>query len=171
MAEKMAVYGLRYKSSRLAGEIAKLELWNHRNLARIEALRAMVDSNLAKISVHKSQIEVLRNASRLGFDVELPAPTARRTYTKCHFVEWGGVARDTLRLVVAARGEPITTLQIATAIDASHRLNLSSQQITKLRRAVGGALQRMELKGIVRHASFADSPGEYASWVAVDIVE
>lgn len=168
----MAVYGLRYKSSRLAGEIAKLELWNNRNLARIDSLRTMVDRNLAKISVHKSQIEVLSNASRLGFDVELPVPTARRTYTKCHFVEWGGVARDTLRLVVAARGEPITTLQIATAIDASHGLNLSSQQITtKLRRAVGGALQRMELKGIVRHASFADSPGEYASWVVVDIVE
>jgi hypothetical protein len=171
MAEKMAVYGLRHKSGRLAGEIAKLELWNQRNLVRIEELRTRVASNLTKILSHKSQIEVLINASRLGFAVELPIPTARRTYPKCHFVEWGGVARDTLRLVVAARGEPITTLQVATAIDASRRLNLSPQQITKLRRTVSGALQRMERKGIVKRASFADSPGEYASWVVADIVE
>lgn len=59
MADKMAVYGLRHKRSRLASEITKLTEWNLRNISKIADLQAQVASNLEKISAYATQIDDL----------------------------------------------------------------------------------------------------------------
>jgi hypothetical protein len=171
MADKMVVYGLRHKRNRLAGEITTLERRNHKNEVKIAALQSRVANNLTKIATFRSQIDVLRDAALVGFASNLPAAISRQIYVKHHFVEWGEVTRATLRLLRTSMASPLTSIEIAIAIDTSHKLNLSDEDLTKLSRTVLSTLKRLRGKGVVKHGRVAASVGEYSSWVLADLVE
>lgn len=161
----MAVYGLRHTRSRMAGEITRLEEWNRRNNQKIDDLRNAIASNLKTISTLQEQIDTLGNAAMLGFDRQLPKAVPRRTYAMKHFLEWGGLMRETIRVLRAAQGKSLTSLQIAIEIESFRNLSLCAEQKTHLRVSVGKALTRLRNKEVVKYARKADSPGEYASWV------
>lgn len=78
--------------------------------------------------MYATLINDLGSASLIGFEVELLTPVPRRTYRKHHFLEWGGVTRETLRQLKIAQRCPLTTLQIASAIDAEQGSNLTRVQ-------------------------------------------
>lgn len=171
MADKMVVYGLRHKRNRLAGDITTLETRNHENNRKIEVLQARVAENLAKIATYRSQIDALKDAALLGFATNLPAAISRQTYPKHHFVEWGEATRATLRLLKTAMGKPLTSIEIAVAIETAHSLNLSDENLTKLRKTVTSTLKRLREKGVVKHARIATSPGGYSTWVLAELVD
>jgi hypothetical protein len=171
MAYSMGVQGLRYKWARLAGEAKQITKANQRLAAKVADLNKHIHANEARIADITAQITLLAEAAREGFGVELQAPDPRQTVPKHHFVAWGGIKRAILDELRRANGIPRTTRQLADAIDASHDMRLTCDQMTQLSTAIRYCMRRLHAKDLVARVESQRGIGSSSSWVLKAFVE
>ncbi|HEY0845400.1 MAG TPA: hypothetical protein VGE12_08530 [Noviherbaspirillum sp.] len=168
MAQKMAVLGLNHKRGRLSGQILQLQELNTRNRARIEALHENIAENNKKIAALTSQLDTLAATAQAVFSIALPPALPRKTAPKHKFVPWGELNRQAISQLKQANGIPLTTLQVAEAINQLFKLNLSGKDLQKLRVAVKKSMGALCDKGVVRRVTTVEHKNTYRAWVLAD---
>jgi chromosome segregation ATPase len=88
MARNMAIYGLRHKRNRLAGQVEVLRHRNQKTQVRIGTLLERIDSNNQLIAALKSQIDSLAHTAEVAFETSLGVSVPRKTVPKQQHVDW-----------------------------------------------------------------------------------
>lgn len=171
MAQSMGVQGLRYKWARLAGEAKQITKANERLAAQVAGLNEHIQANESKIAEITAQITLLAEAARDGFGIELQAPDPRQTVPKHHFTAWGGITRAILDELRRANGVPRTTRELADAIDASHSLRLTCDQMTQLSESIRYRVRNLHAKGLVARVHSQHEIGDFSTGVLKAFVE
>lgn len=171
MAQKMAVLGLRHQRSRIAGKIAILNEANRQNVLRLERIQALIVKNNTEIAKLEYEIATMGDAAEIGFDSKLEPPIPRRTVPKHHFAAWGAITRQVLDQLRAAAGQPLNTGELAILITKALELDLSSQQVAKLKVQVRHTLRRLHQNKHVARVSRAEDVGQFSTWVLADFAK
>ncbi|WP_148415398.1 hypothetical protein [Noviherbaspirillum massiliense] len=171
MAHSMGVQGLRYKWARLAGEAKQITKANQRLAAKVASLNEHIQANESRIAEITAQITLLAEAARDGFGVAMQAPDPRQTIPKHHFTAWGGLQRAILDELRRANGIPRTTRQLADAIDASHGMRLTCDQMTQLSTSIRYRMRHLRAKDLVARVESQHGIGNASSWVLKVFVE
>lgn len=171
MAHSMGIQGLRYKWARLAGEAKQITKANQRLAAQVAGLNEHIQVNESRIAEITAQITALADAARDGFGIELQAPEPRQTIPKHHFTTWGGITRAILDELRGANGIPRTTRELADAIDASHSLRLTCDQMTQLSESIRYRIRDLHAKGLVARVHSQHGIGGSSTWVLKAFVE
>jgi hypothetical protein len=90
MAGEMAVYGLKYRYARIAGDIETINAENAKIEAQIESLRSRHERNVVQICALTVDLQTVESASALAFQVDLKGTAPRKRQGPRHTMEAGG---------------------------------------------------------------------------------
>lgn len=180
-----AVSGFSHQYARLAGLIETLRLEERRLQAAIVEANESISkkkeaiaqarkfiklstSTLAQnekiIQATAAQMDTLAKGAITAFGADISSTVPRKTWPKKHLASWGAVTREILRQLAAANGVPLTTDDLAVALNTKLQLNLDDAGITDFKRRVGYRLKTLCRRGVVNRVSSPSGSMRYSTW-------
>jgi hypothetical protein len=96
------------------------------------------------------------------------SPPAKPGDYLINLASWGAVRRELLRQLKLANGTPLCTVQIAHLVNNTLALNLSQDDLARLRVHVRYALKSLCSRNAVVRFSAATQPGDFSTWLLAD---
>ena len=173
-----AISGLTYQYARFAGQIEMLRIEErklNRIIAAAEKIIARHTSALAEneenVKAILAKMEAINKGAVTAFITDISQTKPRKTWPKAHFGSWGAMTRAILRHLAHADGCPLTTTDLAHALNVELNLNLDADGVADLKEAVRYRLKALRLRGSVRRISAARKFAEHSTWVIADFAE
>ena len=165
MVSGTAVRGMTKLYARLAGNIQVLRHREQKLQSDVKRKTEHLDEIGQEILALSAKMDVLNKASISAFDTDISLTDPRKTWPKAHHASWGAVTREILRQLVLANGSPMTTHELARAINVAQKLCLDEDSIKAMAERVRHRLKIFNKQGLAKRVSISTTPGEHSTWV------
>lgn len=115
-------------------------------------------------------MQTLAKAASDAFEADISETEAGKTWPKDHILSWGAATRSILRYLSLANGVPLTTRNLAQALNDDFDLQLDDAGLSDLAGKVRHTLKALRNRTLVKRATSRDMGG-YSTWVIEDSAE